>query len=96
MPSGKNCTSGLNSSYQVSNPKTKEALQREVEQLHQELLYQQHRHYLEIQRALDRQLAQLTVRKVLMRHAWGDVSLPIIQTVTDHDGVVVFVEGRRP
>jgi hypothetical protein len=79
----------------VSNPKTKEVLQREVEQLRQELLYQQHRHYLEIQRALDRQLGQLTVRRVLMRGKWGDTALPIIQTVTDYDGVVVFVEGRR-
>ena len=79
----------------MSNPKTKEVLQREVEQLRQELLYQQHRHYLEIQRALDRQLGQLTVRRVLMRGKWGDTALPIIQTVMDYDGVVVFVEGRR-
>lgn len=75
--------------------KTKEALEREVEQLRQELLYQHHRHYLEIQRALDRQLTQLSVRKVFMRHPWGDVLLPIVQTVSDHDGVTVFVQGRR-
>ena len=79
----------------MSSPKTKEALQREVEQLRQELLYQQHRHYLEIQRALDRQLEQLTVRKVVMRGQQYDVTLPIIQTVTDLDGVTVYVGGKR-
>jgi hypothetical protein len=79
----------------VSSQKTKEALQREVEQLRQELLYQQHRHYLEIQRALDRQLEQLTVRKVVMRGQQYDVALPIIQTVTDLDGVTVYVGGKR-
>lgn len=79
----------------MSSQKTKEALQREVEQLRQELLYQQHRHYLEIQRALDRQLEQLTVRKVVMRGQQYDVTLPIIQTVTDLDGVTVYVGGKR-
>ncbi len=79
----------------MSSQKTKEALQREVEQLRQELLYQQHRHYLEIQRALDRQLEQLTVRKVVMRGQQYDVALPIIQTVTDLDGVTVYVGGKR-
>ena len=82
-------------SNQVSNQKTKEALQREVEQLRQELLYQQHRHYLDLQRALDRQLEQLTVRKVVMRGQQYDTLLPIIQTVTDLNGVTVFVGGKR-
>ena len=79
----------------MSNQKTKEALQREVEQLRQELLYQQHRHYLDLQRALDRQLEQLTVRKVVMRGQQYDTLLPIIQTVTDLNGVTVFVGGKR-
>ena len=82
-------------SNQVSSQKTKEALQREVEQLRQELLYQQHRHYLDLQRALDRQLEQLTVRKVVMRGQQYDTLLPIIQTVTDLNGVTVFVGGKR-
>lgn len=79
----------------MSSSKSKEELQREVEQLRQELLYQQHRHYLEIQRALDRQLEQLTVRRVVMRGQQYDVTLPIIQTVTDLDGVTVYVGGKR-
>jgi hypothetical protein len=79
----------------VSSLKTKEALQREVEQLRQELLYQQHRHYLEIQRALDRQLEQLTVRRVVQKGPRYDLLLPIIQTVTDLDGVTVYVGGKR-
>jgi hypothetical protein len=82
-------------SNQVSSLKTKEALQREVEQLRQELLYQQHRHYLEIQRALDRQLEQLTVRRVVQKGPRYDLLLPIIQTVTDLDGVTVYVGGKR-
>lgn len=79
----------------MSSPKTKEALQREVEQLRQELLYQQHRHYLEIQRALDRQLEQLTVRRVVQKGPRYDLLLPIIQTVTDLDGVTVYVGGKK-
>jgi hypothetical protein len=70
-------------------------LQHEVEQLRQELLYQQHRHYLDLQRALDRQLEQLTVRRVVMRGEQYDVALRIIQTVTDLEGVTVFVGGRK-
>lgn len=82
-------------SNQVSSQKTKEALQREVEQLRQELLYQQHRHYLDLQRALDRQIDQLRVRKVVLRGERHDMLLPIVQTVTDFDGVTVFVRGKR-
>lgn len=78
----------------MSTSKTKEQLQREVEQLRQELLYQQHRHYLDLQRALDRQIDQLRVRKVVLRTERHDTLLPIVHTVTDFDGVTVFVKGK--
>ena len=79
----------------MGSQKSRSQLQHEVEQLRQELLYQQHRHYLNLQRALDRQLEQLTVRRVVMRGERYDVALPIIQTVTDLEGVTVFVGGRK-
>jgi len=79
----------------MGSQKSRSQLQHEVEQLRQELLYQQHRHYLDLQRALDRQLEQLTVRRVVMRGEQYDVALRIIQTVTDLEGVTVFVGGRK-
>lgn len=79
----------------MGSQKSRSQLQHEVEQLRQELLYQQHRHYLDLQRALDRQLDQLRVRKVVLRGERYDTLLPIVQTVTDFDGVTVFVRGKR-
>lgn len=79
----------------MGSQKSRAQLQQEVEQLRQELLYQQHRRYLDLQRALDRQLDQLRVRKVVLRGERYDTLLPIVQTVTGFDGVTVFVRGKK-